>query len=115
MTNNTMPTDCVITGDCLEILPTLPTWSADLVFADPPFNIGLAYDGYDDRLPRQAYLAFTDRWLDAVRHVLSPTGSLFVQIADEWAGYFQVRLDALGLTWRNTIIWQYDFGTHQKR
>jgi hypothetical protein len=32
--------------------------------------------------------------------VLSPAGSLFVQIADEWAGYLQVRLDGLGLARR---------------
>jgi hypothetical protein len=40
-----------------------------------------------------------------VLHALSPTGSLFVQICDEWLGYLQVRLDNLGLTRRNTIVW----------
>ncbi|HEX5270393.1 MAG TPA: site-specific DNA-methyltransferase, partial [Gemmataceae bacterium] len=65
--------------------------------------------------PQAAYLDFTDRWLAAVARVLSPMGSLFVQIADEWAGHVQVRLDALGLHWRNTIIWQYGFGPHQSR
>jgi hypothetical protein len=42
-----------------------------------------------------------------------PSGSLFVQIKDEWAGYVQVFLDRL-LHWRNTVIWHYRFGTHQK-
>jgi DNA modification methylase len=110
-----MDTDRIITGDCLDVLPTLPPGVADLVFADPPFNIGLDYPGYVDRLTREHYLAWTDLWLAEVPRVLSPAGSLFVQIADEWAGYLQVRLDALGLTWRNTIIWHYRFGPHQKR
>jgi site-specific DNA-methyltransferase (adenine-specific) len=105
----------ILTGECLTVLPTLPAGSADLVFADPPFNTGLGYPGYEDRLPRDAYLAFTDRWLAAVARVLSPAGSLFVQIADEWAGYLQVRLDGLGLARRNTIIWAYGFGPHQQR
>jgi site-specific DNA-methyltransferase (adenine-specific) len=26
----------------------------------------------------------------------------------------QVRRDALGLTWRNTLVWHYGFGPHQK-
>jgi site-specific DNA-methyltransferase (adenine-specific) len=71
------------------------------------------YPGYDDNLPRKDYLVFTERWLAAAAGVLSPSGSLFVQIKDEWAGYVQVFLDRL-LHWRNTIIWYYRFGTHQK-
>jgi site-specific DNA-methyltransferase (adenine-specific) len=31
-------------GDCLEILPTLPANSVDLIFADPPYN--LSNDGF---------------------------------------------------------------------
>jgi site-specific DNA-methyltransferase (adenine-specific) len=110
-----MNTDTIIAGNCIDILPTLAARCANLVFVDPPFNIGLPYTGYADRLTRQNYLAFTDQWLAAVTRVLSPGGSLFVQISDEWAGYLQVRLDALGLTWRNTIIWHYEFGPHLSR
>jgi hypothetical protein len=110
-----MDTDTITTGDCLDVLPTLPDGCAQLIYADPPFNIGLDYPGYDDNQPRDAYLDFTDRWLAAVARVLSPTGSLFVQIADEWAGYLQVRLDALGLHRQNTLIWEYGLGPHQSR
>src|SRR5262249_12697262 len=109
-----MDTNAILVGDCRTILPTLPAGCADVAFADPPFNIGLGYTGYHDRLTREAYLDFTDRWLAAVLHVLSPTGSLFVQIADEWAGYLQVRLDGMGLTWRNTLVWHYNIRPHQK-
>jgi site-specific DNA-methyltransferase (adenine-specific) len=107
--------DGILTGDCLKVQAGLPPDFANLVYADPPFNFGLAYAGYNDRLTREQYLAFTDGWLAAVRRVLSLTGSLFVQIADVWAGHVQVRLDALGLTWRNTVVWHYGFGPHQKQ
>jgi len=33
-------------GDCIKIMQDLPNNSVDLVFADPPFNIGLKYDIY---------------------------------------------------------------------
>jgi DNA modification methylase len=107
--------DDVLTGDCLKILAGLPAGSADLVFADPPFNIGYEYDVYDDRRARADYLAWADRWLAAVRRVLSPTGSLFVAIGDEYAAEHKVRLDALGLTLRNWIVWHYTFGVSCKK
>jgi DNA modification methylase len=30
----------VYLGDCIEVMKTLPNKSIDLIFADPPFNIG---------------------------------------------------------------------------
>ena len=44
MKHNELPTDKInkiLTGDALEILPTLPKNSVDLVFADPPYNLQL--------------------------------------------------------------------------
>jgi site-specific DNA-methyltransferase (adenine-specific) len=100
----------IVTGDCREVLARLPAGSADLVFADPPFNIGYGYDVYRDRRAKAEYLAFADEWLAAARRVLKPTGSLFVAIGDEYAAEHKVRLDALGLHFRNWIVWHYTFG-----
>ena len=102
----------VLTGDCLERLAELPDGCADLVFADPPFNIGYEYDVYDDRRAKRDYLAWADRWLGAAVRVLAPTGSLFLAIGDEYAAEHKVRLDALGLTMRNWIVWHYTFGVN---
>jgi site-specific DNA-methyltransferase (adenine-specific) len=110
-----MRTDQVLTGDCLRLLPELPEASVDLAFADPPFNIGYEYDVYNDRRAREDYLAWTEKWLRAVRRVLKPTASLWVAIGDEYAAEVKVRLDALGLTLRNWIIWHYTFGVHCTR
>jgi site-specific DNA-methyltransferase (adenine-specific) len=107
-----MVTDDVITGDCLKVLATLPEGCANLVFADPPFNIGYEYDVYNDKRAKKDYLGWTDRWLAAVTRVLSPTGSFFLAIGDEFAAEHKVRLDALGLTLRNWIIWHYTFGVN---
>lgn len=36
-------------GDCIEIMKAMPDSCVDLVFADPPFNLGKTYDpGIDD-------------------------------------------------------------------
>jgi len=104
----------VLIGDCLEHLAGLPEGCVDLAFADPPFNIGYEYDVYHDRRGREEYLAWTERWLAAVRRVLSPSASFFVAIGDEYAAELKVRLDALGLTMRNWIVWHYTFGVSCK-
>jgi DNA modification methylase len=107
-----MPWNELWTGDCLELLRKLPAGSVDLAFADPPFNIGYSYDRYDDRREKADYLEWTDRWLAATTRVLSPRGSFFVAIGDEYVAELKVRLDALGLTMRNWIVWHYTFGVN---
>src|SRR5262245_13666798 len=102
----------VIQGDCLTRLAELPAATVDLAFADPPFNIGYEYDHYDDRRAKADYLAWTERWLTAVKRVLKPTGSFYVAIGDEFVAEVKVRLDALGLSLRNWIVWHYTFGVN---
>lgn len=107
-----MRTNDVIEGDCIQVLEGLPAGCADLVFADPPFNIGYRYDVYDDRRAKADYLAWTEKWLAATVRVLAPNGSLFLAIGDEFVAEHKVRLDALGLTMRNWIVWHYTFGVN---
>ena len=38
----------IISGDCIKILGSVKEPFADLIFADPPFNIGYKYNGYND-------------------------------------------------------------------
>ncbi len=102
--------DEILQGDCLKQLTGLPAGSVDLAFADPPFNIGYEYDIYRDSRRKTDYLKWTDDWLAAVKRVLKPSGSFYVAIGDEYAAEMKVRLDALGFTMRNWIIWHYTFG-----
>ncbi len=102
--------DDIIHGDCVKQLAGLPAGSVDLAFADPPFNIGYEYDVYSDSRGKAEYLGWTDAWLAGVKRVLKPNGSFYVAIGDEYAAEIKVRLDALGLTMRNWIIWHYTFG-----
>lgn len=105
-----MGLDELSVGDCVKHLGRMPAGAVDLIFADPPFNIGYEYDRYDDRQPKAEYLAWADRWLAAAVRVLKPTGTLVVAIGDEYAAEHKIRLDALGLTFRNWIVWHYTFG-----
>lgn len=107
-----MEWDQVLVGDTLVEMSKLPAGSVDLVFADPPFNIGYEYDVYHDRRAKDDYLTWADKWLAGAVRLLTPHGSLFLAIGDEFVAEHKVRLDALGLTMRNWIVWHYTFGVN---
>ncbi len=100
-------------GDCLGLFEELPEASVDLVFADPPFNIGYDYDIYDDRKACETYLDWSRRWIHAVHRVLKPSGAFWLAIGDEYAAELKViaHRDA-GFHLRNWVIWYYTFGVH---
>jgi DNA modification methylase len=101
----------ILCGDCVEILRAVREPFADLVFADPPFNIGYKYDKYHDEKASEQYLAWTRDWIGACVRVLQPHGSIYIAIGDEYAAHIKLILeDELGLTLRNWIIWHYTFG-----
>ena len=39
----------LIKGDALKVLKALPDNSVDLIFVDPPYNIGKNFNGYKDK------------------------------------------------------------------
>jgi modification methylase len=86
------PRDRVIEGDCVEVMAALPAGCADLVFADPPYNLQLRgelhrpdhsrVDGVAEDWDRFAsfaeYDAFTRAWLAEARRLLKPDGAIWV-------------------------------------
>ncbi|HPB92714.1 MAG TPA: site-specific DNA-methyltransferase, partial [Anaerohalosphaeraceae bacterium] len=82
----------------------------DLIFADPPFNIGYQYDRYRDKVEKNNYIAWTRDWMSACLDVLKPDGSFYIAIGDDYAAHVRIIGDELGLTLRNWIIWHYTFG-----
>jgi len=104
----------IIQGDCLELLKALEKESVDLVFADPPFNIGYEYDVYRDDRDCREYLAWTKDWITAVHRVLKETGTFWLAIGDEYAAEMKVLSQEVGFTCRSWVIWYYTFGVNCK-
>jgi len=63
-------------GDSLEWLRALEPASVDLVFADPPYNIGKA--DWDKFASHDDYVEWSVSWIELASRVLKPTGSLYV-------------------------------------
>lgn len=104
----------VICGDCIEELGKVQEPFADLIFADPPFNIGYKYDKYNDKVKSHNYIAWTRDWMSACAGVLNPAGSFYVAIGDDYAAHVRLIGEELGLTLRNWIVWHYTFGQQTK-
>ena len=104
----------IICGDCIELLGRVKEPFVDLVFADPPFNIGYQYDRYEDTLEKDKYIHWTRDWMAACVNVLKPTGSFYIAIGAEYAAHIRIIGEELGLICRNWIIWHYAFGQHGK-
>ena len=68
----------VVHGDCLDGLAGMEAGSVDMIFADPPFNIGKGYGEYRDNLDDGEYMDWCFRWLGECVRVMSGTGSLFL-------------------------------------
>jgi site-specific DNA-methyltransferase (adenine-specific) len=104
----------IICGDCVEVLSKSTEAFADLIFADPPFNIGYKYDKYHDEVASDKYTAWTKDWMTVCKKVLKPNGSFYIAIGDDYAANVKIIGDELGLFMRNWIIWHYTFGQQTK-
>lgn len=103
-------------GDCIELMREMATGTVNLVFADPPFNIGYEYDQYDDEKAHDDYLDWSRAWMEEVHRVLTPDGTFWLAIGDEYAADLKVIADRqIGFTTRSWVIWYYTFGVNCKR
>ncbi len=103
-------------GDALEVLTRdTPDNSIDLMFADPPYNIGKDFNGRKDKWGSDSeYLAWCYRWLDLCIRKLKDTGSLYVMAATQNMPYLDIYLrDKLEVLSR--IVWYYDSSGVQAR
>lgn len=111
--------DKIIAGDSIDVLRSLPDSFADLVFADPPYNLQLGgdltrpdnsrVDGVDDDWDRfdsfGDYDKFTRDWLAEARRILKPDGAIWV--IGSYHNIFRVgaTLQDLGFWLLNDVIW----------
>jgi site-specific DNA-methyltransferase (adenine-specific) len=96
-------------ADCLRILPSLADGSVDVIVTSPPYNLGVKYRTYDDQLPREEYLHWTNRWAAAAATALRKRGSLFLNVGhkptDPWVAMDVAQTVRRHLHLQNLIHW----------
>lgn len=93
-------------GKCLDILKRIPSRTVDLAFADPPFNLTKAYNGYTDERERGDYIGWCKRWLVEYVRVLKPGGALFVLNLPRWSVHLADFIAReRGMYFQNWVVW----------
>jgi DNA modification methylase len=107
----------IFEGDVLDFLRGLPDECADLIIADPPYNLkkdrefgeGAFFDSTAD------WFDWCKLWLDESKRILKPMGNLFVYGIHHYACFLQVYMYEIGLEYRRQIIWYYENGWSKYR
>lgn len=96
-------------GDALEVLKSeIKSNSVDLIFVDPPYNIGKIFSEFKDCwASNEAYTAWAYQWIDECVRVLKPMGTMYLMTSTQAMPYFDIYIrDKLEVVSR--IIWSYD-------
>jgi len=105
----------IIWGEALESMTTIEDGSIDLVFADPPYNIGKKFIDLPDRWESdKSYLNWCYKWLEICIKKLKDAGTLYVMTATQNMPYFDIFLREK-LTILSRIVWYYDSSSVQAR
>ena len=99
----------LILGDVVEMLGSeIEDNSIDLIFADPPYNIGKDFNGFKDQWEfENDYLEWSYNWLNLCVKKLKHNGSLYLMASTQSMPYFDLYLRDR-LTILSRIVWYYD-------
>ena len=111
----------LICGDNLEVLPTLPTDSVDLIYVDPPFFTNKNYEviwhdaaeirSFEDRWEGgiEVYIDWMRERVRELHRVLKPAGSFYLHCDWHASHYLKVMCDEIfgRSNFVNEVIWTY--------
>jgi len=104
--------DCgqtIFHGDALDILSKeISSGSVDLVFIDPPYNIGKQFSNFYDKWEsEEEYIKWAYKLLDECLRILKPNGTLYIMTSTQSMPYFDLYLRQK-IVILSRIIWHYD-------
>ncbi|MFT9441978.1 MAG: adenine-specific DNA-methyltransferase [Acetobacter papayae] len=97
----------IIHQDAVEALKAIETASIDLIFADPPYNIGKDFDGIHDKVDEYEYLDWCRKWISECERILKPSGTFYLMNSTQNMPHLDIycrdRFEIL-----SRIVWAYD-------
>ncbi len=98
----------VICGDSLECLKKFEDKSIDLIFADPPYNIGKDFGNNKDKWDStEEYINWCKKWMDECFRILKDTGTFYFMTATQFMPYLDVYVSE-NYNVLSRIVWSYD-------
>jgi site-specific DNA-methyltransferase (adenine-specific) len=99
----------IIHGDSLDILSVeVPNSSVDLIFVDPPYNIGKNFNGHKDKWATDDdYLNWCYKWIDLCIKKLKYNGSMYIMTSTQFMPFFDIFIRKR-MTILSRLVWYYD-------
>lgn len=104
----------IIHGDVLTSIRTLDNESVDLIFADPPYNIGKDFDGLKESWTEKDFLGWCYEWLEECHRVLKKNGTFYLMNSTENMPFLDIWCRNKFYV-KSRIIWSYDSSGVQAR
>lgn len=83
--------------------------SIDVVVTSPPYNLGITYNKYDDKEPRESYLLWLEEVIIEIKRRLKDEGSFFLNFgskpSDPWGPFEIAMMIREHFELQNTIHW----------
>lgn len=95
----------IVCDDLLNVLPNLGDETAQIVIADPPYNIGKDFGNKSDKQPMDEYLTWCDKWIEGCLRVLRSDGTMFIYGFSENLALILSRIP-LDIN-RRWVVWHY--------
>jgi DNA modification methylase len=99
-------------GDCSEVMARMESKSVDLVFADPPFNVGKKYGKQGDN--RADYKQWCGLWIAECFRILKDTGSFYLMTIPRHLEFTMPMMADKGV-FVNLITWTHQAGLNDGR
>lgn len=96
--------------DCILGMKLLPDNIANIIIADPPYNIGKDFGNQSDKQEMSKYLKWCEEWISECLRLLKIDGTLYIYGFSEILAYIRVLLEPIGepskcnVKW---VIWHY--------
>ena len=98
--------------NCLDTMARMPDNFVDMIFADPPFNVGKKYNGYKDDV--KDYFGWQEQWIKECFRVLKNTGTFYLMTLDRNLPNTLYSMAKYGY-FINLIKWRNVSASHNKR
>lgn len=99
------PLNSIITGDCREMAKAIPNGSVDIVITSPPYNVGLQYDGYCDKVDDAEHQALNQHWLTDAYRISRDGTRLYAISSDKMLWWFRDMAIDCGWTYGQLLTW----------
>lgn len=97
----------IIHGDVLTSIRTIDNESVDLIFADPPYNIGKDFDGLKESWGEKEFLEWCYEWLEECHRVLKKDGTFYLMNSTENMPFLDIWCRNKFFV-KSRIVWAYD-------